>query len=270
MDGDGHNSINFAAVADVFPRMVSLLSHNHGDNYPFVQAIIAGISLSLFEKNPATLVQGASRALLGWLDALDARSGSALVAVFNALIGRMEQFSHDSRVITPAFNTFSYLMSRGEKVSNLISDEFANNFSKKLLALVVGNIKMCSDFGRVAAAIPVLLGLLTWFPFCKPFSVLLGMLAHPWPKIRSRVAQQLFEAVISNSSLVLDETKFEVILNLLTETNWEADGAGDNAIETLQSIFDTSDLLIFSIAKASTSDNAVGYDYRALVDEVGY
>ena len=95
---------------------------------------------------------------------------------------------------------------------------------QKLHDAIFKEVAETSDFVKVGSSVPLLIALLSLQHIKhRCIESVLLLLKHPWPRIRSITAQQLFEFVIAHNSFVDEDTKFEKLTEILSITQWDGD-----------------------------------------------
>ena len=142
----------------------------------------------------------------------------------------------------------------------------------RIHSAVLAEISETSDFVKVVTSIPVFVALLAISSLRGDVvSSVLLLLTHPWPRIRSLTAQQVFEFVIATPSFV-DDTKFETLSEVLSVTQWDGElELLNEGLGRLCAVLDATlptRTLNSTIVDREDEDTDFGYD--ALVNEVGY
>ena len=120
------------------------------------------------------------------------------------------------RVVLPGFAALDLLFS---------NDAFAplQNFETmlKLLALVEAEIAKTKDAKKLLAAISVFCGFLSFEGEVRgrALSVIMGLLASAFPKVRKETAQQLYISLLALEGVVSEENQQEAE-SLLVDTQW--------------------------------------------------
>ena len=144
---------------------------------------------------------------------------------------------------------------------------------KKLHDAIFKEVAETSDFVKVGSSVPLLIALLSLQHIKhRCIESVLLLLKHPWPRIRSITAQQLFEFVIAHNSFVDEDTKFEKLTEILSITQWDGDSTAVD--EGIAAVCQLLDVAIPSKTLNSTIVDKVveseEFNYDALVNEVGY
>ena len=144
---------------------------------------------------------------------------------------------------------------------------------QKLHDAIFKEVAETSDFVKVGSSVPLLIALLSLQHIKhRCIESVLLLLKHPWPRIRSITAQQLFEFVIAHNSFVDEDTKFEKLTEILSITQWDGDSTAVD--EGIAAVCQLLDVAIPSKTLNSTIVDKVveseEFNYDALVNEVGY
>jgi hypothetical protein len=155
-------------------------------------------------------------------------------AIAQDLLWILNVYKGDPRVIIPVFKSLDILLSQ-MCFSNLTAD--ISDFGQLLYLRIRGEIAKSTNVNKIMAAVNVLLGLLQLGePLNKQsLSVLVMLLAHPFPKVRRVTAENLYTRLQAEEESLGIQDTFEQVMNVIMDTPW--DGPIDLAKGKLSLLF---------------------------------
>ena len=259
--------LNWASAADTFPLVIKVLEIND-----YTASIAAGLVLSVGGLTES-VVRSSRKALLGWFERHLKLQNFGLLARFSyELLELFTKFPLNDRVIIPLLKTFAVLL-ESSLLAFLHKD--GPKFGMELYEAVCLEIKKCHDLSKLSASVMVLIGLLPSDPKVveRSFGGLLVLLGHKFPRVRKLVAEQLYTRLLIHEDLV-EETVLDDILQILTETNWDAPltqirSAREPLYQFFKVVRKPSVRPITKSLESSIEKKQDG-NYEALVNEMGY
>lgn len=203
---------NWSDPALTFPMVMKAASIT-----AFRGDVFAGISISVGGLTES-VAKHATAAMLEWTKL---GKGTTRVHSFQVLLELMKRHQREGRVILPVLKTLDMLFTH-QCLNELMNSK--SDFAKKLLSSLRTEEKGCEDVHRLFAIGNVTIGLLSSSPEDKSvekaaLAFLCTMLCHPFPRVRSYIAQQFYVLLLEHPELINDN---DSVLDLILNTSWES------------------------------------------------
>jgi len=233
------DTVNWASPTTTFAMMVKAMNIDayHG---PIVEGLCVSVG-GLTE----SVVKSSSGALLDWVRTMKKLKGSKhMMRLGRTLLGLLEREKKNERIVVPVLRTIHLLYrndavgggeeNAGEwKEGEEKSDQMINDFDSRLLKLVLAESHGSKSFKKLTAIVDVLIDFLGHGMRVEgremagtpgmSLKFLMILLAHPFPKIRKFVAEQLYVVVLENEEVVAEDGRVDEVGELLLETAWDGE-----------------------------------------------
>ncbi|WZY87537.1 hypothetical protein YC2023_044272 [Brassica napus] len=207
--------LRWAVPTFSFPRFVQLLGFPCYSKGVMSGLVISagGLQKSLKEASFSALLQ-----YLGEGEANEQRSKES--AMCDDILWILQEYKKCDRVIVPCLKTIEELLD--EKMF-LNQEAYTLSFYKGVVDSLAIELRASKIFAKLEAGV-VILGYIASVsePISKQaFSQLLSFLAHRYPKIREKAAEEACLALVRNKTLVTED-KIERVKDIITTPCWEA------------------------------------------------
>lgn len=217
-----NDTINWSSMAQTTPYMQRVL---HLPSYRFTVA--SGLAISCGLVNTRTTVAAASEAFIAWTRDCEnisnkSEGAEAVQALSMDLLTVLRQHAGDNRVIIPVLQTLTLIMDKGW--CNALYPPFS--FWENLRDIIKNEVNShARDALKLIAVVSTFHALLS-FPGPARSEAVRGLLVfmlNSFPKIRRLSAQKLFEALCADPEFLENESVFEKVIGILSNTAWDQD-----------------------------------------------
>ena len=245
--------VNWASPTTTFPMMVKAMNID-AYHAPIVEGLCVSVG-GLTE----SVVKSSSAALLDWVRTMKKLRGDKhMLRLGRTLLKLMVTYEKNERVVVPVLRTIHLLAKndcvggqRTEALSKegVAEDQFMNDFDSRLFKLLQAETDKSKSYKKLVAIIDCLTDFLgasargaeggagggeekekeegeEFDVSKKALKFLMLLLAHPFPKIRKYVADQLYIALLSNDEIVEKDEEVDNASDMLLNTAWDGEIEG--------------------------------------------
>ncbi|XP_058417962.1 tubulin-specific chaperone D isoform X6 [Diceros bicornis minor] len=208
-------SVNWNAPSQAFPRITRLLGLP-----AYRYHVLLGLAVSVGGLTEST-VRCSTQSLFEYMKGIQ-DDPQALEGFGGTLLQVFEDNLLNDRVSVPLLKTLDQMLANG--CFDIFTTEENHPFCVRLLALCKEEIKKSKDVQKLRSSIGVFCGMVQ-FPGDVRRKVLLQLfllLCHPFPMIRKTTASQVYEMVLTYSSVVGMDVLDEVMA-VLSSTAWDSE-----------------------------------------------
>ncbi|KAL3695132.1 hypothetical protein R1sor_008783 [Riccia sorocarpa] len=271
-------TLNWAAPADSFPRLVKLVKFLEYRAYLLSGLVIAigGLADSLAKVSASALIDYVSTASSQITDGGDQNVTSALDWLAVELGHVLSGYAGIDRVVIPTLKTIDILFVRGVfSAWQPLSEETAGN----LLSLVRNELRGCKDVAKLLVGTSILSHFASFEGAVRGKSIeqLLNLLFYRYPKVRKFCAEQLYLLLLQMGEQLVGDSADEA-LGVIGETCW--DGPLDDVLadrDQLYSLFHIDPPPRQSLPPSKSKSSRLvarnedeNESYSSLVDAAGY
>ncbi|TYZ57878.1 hypothetical protein PybrP1_000306 [[Pythium] brassicae (nom. inval.)] len=215
--------VNWSMAHDTFPLTVQMMSSPE-----YLEAVASGLVLSVGGLTES-VVKSSKAALFAWVRRHTEQKNVGLLTRFAFfLVALLTHHSQEDRVTLPLMKTLAILLE-----ANVLGFLFATakhdtadaraGFGAQLYDAVRDEIQRTTSVPKIAAGVAVLTGLLPSEPATerKALKALVLFLGHRFPKVRKVAAEKLYMRLLVHEEVV-DEAKYDAVVEILSETAWDA------------------------------------------------
>ncbi|CAH2063338.1 unnamed protein product [Thlaspi arvense] len=264
--------LRWAVPTFSFPRFVQLLGFRC-----YSKELMSGLVISTGGLQES-LQKASFSALLQYIgegeEAKEQRSRKS--SMCEDILWILEEYKKCDRVIIPCLKTIEELFD--EKIFLNQEEDYMLSFYKGVVDSLAIELRASKEFAKLEAGVTILGSIASVSePISRQaFSQLLSLLAHRYPKIREKAAEEAYFALVQNSVLVTED-KIGEVKDIISKSCWDADmkSTQSERLELCELtgldhgvVFRTrSRTLTRDIATTASDENA---SYSALVDSSGF
>ncbi|CEG50500.1 Beta-tubulin folding cofactor D [Plasmopara halstedii] len=216
--------VNWSMANDTFPLVVQMM-----DIPEFLEEVTAGLVISVGGLTES-VTKASKSALFEWMRKhLLAKHYGVLNRFSFFLLTLLKRHHRDDRIAVPIMKTLALLLESNllqflfQKRQDDENDTIASDFGEQLYKELCNAIQKCTLVPKLSAAIYVLIGLLPSDPGTetKSLRALVLFLGHKFPKVRQLTAAKLYTRLLLHEN-VIDGEKYDTVVEILSNTAWEA------------------------------------------------